>query len=194
MPIPLKPFYMIRHGESVGNLERFTSGSLDVALTERGRQQAIAAQKAVETLKNPPEVIFHSPLSRARITAELINTNLQLPMNETPSIAEQYFGDWEKQSWNDIYPKWLAEENPPNGEAHEDFYNRVKTTITNILNAQNTLPLIVCHGGVFRAFYALHNALNQFQRTENAKLYHFEPCHDTPQETHKLPWNITLIE
>ena len=40
--IPAKEFYMIRHGESVANRDRYFSGNLDVALTDLGKQQAEA--------------------------------------------------------------------------------------------------------------------------------------------------------
>lgn len=178
---------MIRHGESTANRDGYFSGNQDVALTEKGEQQAAGARKYVEALQNKPEVIVHSHLKRAKNTALIINETLNLPMIENKNIGEHGFGDWEKQSWEAVRDKFYAGEDPPNGETHKDFLNRIKTGFNEIL-ALSEKPLIVCHGGVFRGFPTLY--ATKGQSVENAKLYHFEPNHDAPD----FPWKITLIE
>ncbi len=185
--IPSIPFYMIRHGESTANLNQTASGHVDVALTEKGIAQAYEAQKLVDALSLKPSIIIHSHLQRARNTAKILNENLKLPMMEAPSIAEQHYGDWEGKSWDVTRQPTRDGIDPPNGERHVDFHERVRGAITKFVNANPGPIMIVCHGGVFRAFGALYKT--QMFGIENCSLHHFEP--KTEQES--FPWNITKL-
>lgn len=187
MPIPLKPFYMIRHGESEANRDGYFSGNQDVILTEKGEQQARKAQPLIDKLSVRPSLIIHSHLRRAIDTAKIINEPYDIPMIANQNLGEQAFGDWEKQTWEHVREKWYAGQEPPNGETNTDFLNRIIKGFNQALSHEETV-LIVCHGGVFRGFRTIYGAKGE--SIENAKLYHFEPCHDTPH----FPWQITLIE
>lgn len=186
-PIPLKPFYMIRHGESEANRDGYFSGNQDVALTDKGIAQAKEAQSTFSQLPTKPTLIIHSHLSRARDTAHIINEPHDLPMIEKSNFGEHGFGDWEKKSWESVREKFYAGEDPPNGETNKDFLTRITKGFNDVLSRPETV-LIVCHGGVFRGFRALYNT--QGKSVENAKLYHFEPNESAPD----FPWVITLIE
>lgn len=187
-PIPLKPFYMIRHGESTSNRDGIMSGSIDTPLTKTGKQQAEEAHIIFEKLVIKPAIIVHSNLSRAINTAKTINKTSNIPMYETPLLAEMDFGDWATQSIEIVRPKLYSGKNPPNGDTHEAFGERVKEGLNYALNLSEKPVMIVCHGGIFRAFHKFYNVT--ITPTENAKLYYFEPCHDTSD----FPWKITLIE
>lgn len=186
--IPARPFLMIRHGESEANVQQIFSGHVDVALTALGREQAQAAGKLIAALpdKWQPRRIVHSHLSRARDTATLINVSLGgLPMSETPDIAEQNFGDWEGQSWEDIRPLLRAGHDPVKGESMPDFRNRVASALNQILSAHEDMPLIVCHGGVFRAFADIYR--QEFTPVMNCHAYSFAP------RDHDYPWEIACL-
>jgi len=185
--IPAKKFYMIRHGQSIANEGQYFSGNLDVPLTDLGRAQADNARQIVEALNDKPDYIIHSHLQRARITAEIINTNLKLPISETALIGEHHFGDWEKQPWGDIRTAFHAGENPPNGETHDDFMKRIQSALDFALNHSDGTPLIACHGGVFRAFNRLHAQPDK--TTKNCVLYKFTP---DPAST-DFPWVVEEI-
>lgn len=182
--IPIKPFYMIRHGESIANRDGYFSGNLDVALTNKGRDQAEAARMIVERLPVQPTIIIHSHLSRAKDTAAIINTNLKLNMLETPLLGEHQFGDWEKEQWDKVRPAFMAGKNPPNGETIDAFSKRVKSGFIYALE-RDELPLIVCHGGVFRGLYG--NYGQDKHGVENCALYHF-----TPIDSKDFPWKMAL--
>lgn len=184
--LPAIPFYMIRHGESTANLSEIASGHIDVELTERGIAQAYEAQKVVEALRTKPKLIIHSHLQRARNTARILNENLGLPMIEDPMIAEQHYGDWEGQSWSITRQPTRDGVNPPNGETHADFYARVQTAITRFTQNNEGPVMIVCHGGVFRAFGGLYG--QTIHGIQNCSLHYFEPTHDIKDGS--LPWNI----
>jgi broad specificity phosphatase PhoE len=182
--IPAIPFYMIRHGESVANLGQFASGHVDVALTDTGIAQAYVAQKIVDALEVKPSIIIHSHLQRARNTAKILNENLKLPMMEDALIAEQHYGDWEGQPWELTRQPTRDGIDPPNGERHVDFHERVRGAITRFVEKHPGPVMIVCHGGVFRAFGAIYKS--QMHGVENCMLHHFEPHADNQA----FPWNI----
>lgn len=187
--IPTKHFYMIRHGESEANAARISAGSLDSPLTEKGIQQAKAVQQVVEALTVKPRQIVHSQLSRARDTAIIINESLNIPMHEEPGYAEIHAGEWEGASHDDcprFFSDWI---DPPGGEAFEDFFKRIKNTKINTLNAHAPPVLVVCHGGVFRAFLKLHGI--DTTGVENCMLYEFKP---KKEEEAIFPWHIWRYE
>lgn len=177
---------MIRHGQSIANRDGYFSGNLDVALTDIGREQAALARAAVEALPLKPTKIIHSHLSRARDTAAIINQNLALGMVETPLIGEHFFGDWEGTTWEEVKDAFFNGANPPNGETHDEFNARIGCGLTFAFD-QTECPLVVCHGGVFRAFRALYG--EPMQSTANCLLHAFTPAPDTPN----FPWNIEAI-
>jgi probable phosphoglycerate mutase len=181
-----KPFYMIRHGESVANRDGYFSGNMDVELTNIGKSQAETARRVVESLTIKPATIVHSHLSRARDTANIINKNLNLQMHETPLIGEHKFGDWEKEPWDKVRPRFYSGENPPNGETHDTFSTRIKKGINWAIEKDGPV-LIVCHGGVFRGFNYLYN--KEMHGIKNCALYRFNPIKDSI-----FPWQINLIE
>lgn len=186
--IPARPFLMIRHGESEANVKQVFSGHVDVALTALGREQARAAGKLIAALPDAwqPKRIVHSHLSRARDTAALINDSLGgVPMSETPDIAEQNFGEWEGQSWDDVRPFLQAGHDPVNGESHRAFGERVRRAIHDAISAADDLPLIVCHGGVFRAFARLYG--QEMTGVVNCVPYRFAP------RNHDYPWEIACL-
>ena len=186
MPLPLKPFQMIRHGQSTANAAHNFAGIIDVELTKQGEAEAGLAREIFKSQKNKPSIIIHSKLSRARQTAEIINVALNWDMIEHAHIHEQDFGEWEDQPVEIFLESYIARKPPTNGECFDTFDNRVKTALNDILK-QHENPLIVCHGGVFRAFHSLYNQGRFF--VENALPYVFTPTN----ENKEFPWNIDLI-
>ena len=72
--------YLIRHAESMGNIETDEEfDKINPPLTAHGKKQAEALGKRFEEQK--PDVVYASPLLRARQTAEPLNTEILL-LNE----------------------------------------------------------------------------------------------------------------
>lgn len=185
--IPAKRFYMIRHGETEHNAARLLAGHTDSMLTAKGRNQAKAVQDVMKRLapQDTPKTIVHSNLSRARDTAGIINEVLNIPMHEDPDIAEHFCGDWEGKPYDECESMLTGWETPPNGECFDDFCTRIARSKTNTLNTHGELSLIVCHGGVFRAFGRLYG-LNTPGIFKNCHLYEFEPM----LENKIFPWRV----
>jgi len=185
--IPLKPFYMIRHGESIANHDGYFSGNLDVKLTAQGIEQAKQAQVIFDNLEVKPSIIIHSHLSRARDTAAIMNENQQAPMVETPLLGEHHFGDWEKQPWDNVRPAFMDGQDPPNGETRIEFNARVKKGFIYALSRAE-MPLIVCHGGVFRGLF--ENFGIEIHGIENCALYQFNPH---KADANSFPWDYKKL-
>ena len=76
--------YVIRHGQTPWNVERRLQGRSDTDLNEIGREMAIETGKAFQKVHF--DVVFTSPLKRARETAELFLGDRKVPVIEEPRI------------------------------------------------------------------------------------------------------------
>lgn len=182
--LPLRPFYMIRHGQTVANREGWASGSIDTKLTDLGKEQARAAQSVLPFLPQKPTALYHSMLSRARDTAAILNKTLGLPMIECADLNEQDFGAWAGQPWTECHAKLVAGETPPQGEGREVFNARVMRGLHFVLTTTTGLPLIASHGGVFDALVQSYGY--EMPDVKNCHLYGFEPCANEAL----FPWTI----
>jgi 2,3-bisphosphoglycerate-dependent phosphoglycerate mutase len=77
---PLYHVTLLRHGESIGNLENRFQGNADFPLTETGRTQVIALIDRWQAEGCNFYRVLSSPLGRARETAEIICTTLNVPL------------------------------------------------------------------------------------------------------------------
>ena len=169
------PLYVLRHGETAWNTERRMQGSKDSALTERGRQQAIAMGRTLRReLENAPKptCFLRSPLGRARETADIVGRELGLDENEwrdDPRLAELGYGQWEGFSWKEIevtHPTaladWRADPHaycPPGGETHVELRRRSQALLAEIA-ASGRRTVVVGHGVSGAVLRGLHLGLD----------------------------------
>lgn len=143
----------IRHGETDWNAQGKLQGKTDIPLNPNGKRQAAECGQFLNT--DDYDVLVHSPLIRAKQTAEIINDKLNLPMVEMHDFAERSFGDAEGMTIDEreeIYP----DRNYPNQEARSDFNERVMEGIAKV-NQQypNQRVLLVAHGAVIGAILSV---------------------------------------
>jgi probable phosphoglycerate mutase len=163
------PFIFVRHGESTWNAERRVQGQTDVPLSEKGLAQARDAATLVAG--KPVGAVFASPLQRARHTAEIINEVLGLPITLIDDLMEARLGVLEGKVYESGLGDWDRGIAPEGAETQEGFFARAISGINQALTAwedqknrqearRDAFPLIVAHGGVFRAVqhHALGNA------------------------------------
>ena len=161
-----RPFYYLRHGETQSNACRIIAGSLDVDLTQLGREQAIAA---AQVLANEPiTAIYTSPLRRARETAQPVAEILRLPINVLPAIAERNWGELEGKPRDTI----IRGATPAGGESTEYFTRRVLAGLAQI---DADVPLVVAHSGVFRVLCRTLNIVETQGPVGNALPLRFVP-------------------
>ncbi len=182
--IPVKHFYMLRHAESEANAAKIYSGMMDTPLTNAGKAQAEAAAKVVVNLTEKPNIIVHSHLVRTKQTAQPILDYLNLETVEIPKWAEQDYGDWQGQPHSKVRHLRESGIDPVGGEANVQFERRIYGALKQTLLNYDR-PLIVCHGGCFRALSQIYGG--KIRGSQNATLHEF-----VPKETQHsgFPWDI----
>lgn len=181
---------MIRHGQTEDNFADIVAGGeTDSQLTNYGEEQAQELAPYLASLSIKPAKIYHSPLQRARRTAELLNSALGLQQEEVYDLQEQDVGEWAGLTWSDPRIKFTRDIAPPNGESAAQFSARIQRAVTYCLDQQQEdgPPLLVCHGGLFFALGILYNIYESITHVHNCHLYYFEPYRDYPF----FPWKIT---
>ncbi|WP_018632738.1 histidine phosphatase family protein [Neomegalonema perideroedes] len=147
---PRKPFVFIRHGQTDWNLQRKAQGSTDIPLNETGRAQARAAVELLRPLGLTR--VAASPLGRARETAEILAEGLGISgITLEPDLREAGFGVLEGTPWSESFAAFYAGTLiPEGGESFVDFQARTLLGLRRALQDEG-LPLIVAHGGVWKA-------------------------------------------
>lgn len=135
----------VRHGQAEHNVLNMSSSALDKhPLTDLGEKQAAAA--AQKLLKENVDVVYTSPVLRARQTAEFFTKKANMEMRIDDRLIEITSGKWEETTQND--PRVKAErdayKNLPiqeryvfkrgkTGESWEDLDIRTESFIKDII-------------------------------------------------------------
>ncbi len=155
---------LIRHGEVEERYHHIFGGRIDMELSARGHEQAMAMAKYLSG--RPVDALYVSSMKRAQLTAKPIGEALKLSPTVVNDLREVDFGDWTGLHWNEIEPKygvsafaWLDEfsaERIPNAEPHGHYAERVGRGLGQVLSEQPGRSVaVVCHGGVIRMLLAL---------------------------------------
>lgn len=150
----------VRHGESVGNLEKRYYGHTDGALTERGREQARRTAKYLKDEKI--DAAYSSDLIRAYETGEIIAAEHSLELCVDDRLREMYMGKWEKLLFDDfekLYPDeysiWISDMwkmKCTDGESVEEMTYRVRDAVWEIAEKhEGQTVLITFHGTPIRS-------------------------------------------
>lgn len=133
--------YFIRHGESQSNLITQFAGSLDMPLTEKGREQAAITASYLSDI--PFSAVYSSDLSRAYDTGLAVAKRHQIPIYGTAELREIFAGDWEGKQYSDLekefpdsYGTWrhtIGRTVCPNGESVAQLQERVNTCVQRIV-------------------------------------------------------------
>ncbi|MDP2156684.1 MAG: histidine phosphatase family protein [Nitrospirota bacterium] len=128
--------YLLRHGQTAGNDTKRYHGSIDIQLSEKGKEQA--AEKAVvlrryikkattskhlsylkdihnnaddQNAANPSglRAVYCSGLSRAVQSAEIIARQFGLVPIRVPDLRERSFGIWEGMTFSEIKEQYPEE-------------------------------------------------------------------------------------
>lgn len=156
--------YLIRHGESLGNVSGNLTSTTDFELTERGRQQAQRAGNALrEELEGKAVTAYCSSLLRARQTLEEILSCIgqgDLEFTQTADLKEMDVGILEGMPFEEQARKYpdidmsrgLSSIQTPEGESFQDLKNRVQRFWDDHLKEvhKEENMLIVSHGITLR--------------------------------------------
>jgi len=155
--------HLIRHGLTQGNIDGTYVGHKDIPVCEQGIEQLKQMKK--EYVYPDVPVVFCSPLTRCRQTAEIIYPDMEpVIINE---LIEYNFGEFEGKTADELkkdelFSEWLSggvDAAPPFGESNGEFGKRVGNAIEKIIEGMlktgTTETSIVTHGGVIMGIMSM---------------------------------------
>jgi probable phosphoglycerate mutase len=168
---------LVRHGRTVLTESRKISGGdgENPDLSELGRQDAREVAEELAKLGHSgnfaylsaPVAVIHSPIARAKQTAQAIANRISLPMVSNADLAEIGFGEWDGltneemiAAFEEEYNVWRGsfEVAPPGGESLKDFDTRVRRAFDSILaQYSGQTVVVVAHVMPIRALLRLAN-------------------------------------
>jgi broad specificity phosphatase PhoE len=157
MSSPEKPVYQfvfLRHGESVGNAESRWQGQSNYPLTERGRAQARALAERWKTEGVKFDLAVSSPLVRAKETAEIIVSALNVRVEFDPIWLERDIGEMEGLTAEEVrqipQPPYITPYDSVGGDGEGDWalFLRAGQALHDLLRRPAGSYLIVSHGGL----------------------------------------------
>lgn len=170
-------FFVIRHGETAWNVAGRFQGQQDTDLNEKGLAQAKLLGGRLAGHKF--EAVLTSPLSRAKVTAQLASEKCECGEFVTvDALTEINHGDWEgrladevAREWPEILHRWhTAPETVTmpgaGGESLEDILRRVKPAVDAAAVKYTGDVLLSSHDAVIKVLlcYWLHAPLSSFFR------------------------------
>ena len=146
--------YLVRHGQTVWNLEKRRQGQLDSPLTEAGVEQARAVGRLLRVRIESNASMVSSPLGRALQTAELVACELGLELadiRQDPQLMEADHGAWSglvKEQIKPNYPEQWRQRHAdrwnfrfPGGESYADLALRAASWLESLESSEQ--PLVV---------------------------------------------------
>jgi 2,3-bisphosphoglycerate-dependent phosphoglycerate mutase len=155
---------LVRHGQSLWNLENRFTGWVDVPLTPLGEEEARSAGERLRGVHF--DVAYTSALVRAQETLRLIMevADLDVPVIRDQALNERHYGDLQGLNKADTAARYGDEQvhlwrrsyatPPPNGEALKDTAARTLPFFDRAIMGdirQGKDVLVVAHGNSNRA-------------------------------------------
>ena len=180
---------LMRHGQSIWNLQNRFTGGIDVPLTRKGIKQAKKAGTELKKMGINVDQVYSSKLNRSIETARFVINNLESSSKKkiikVSALNERDYGDLSGK-YKDELVKTHGEKKvlewrrsfrikPPKGESLEDVLERVKPffnkTILALLKKGKNV-LCVAHGNALRAFRIATGEYTE----KNIFNIHIPPC------------------
>lgn len=180
--------YLVRHCQSIGNLQNIFQGQHEYGVSPVGEQQLALLSLRFRNIHL--DAIYSSPLQRAAKTAEAINAYHNLPITPLDDLMEIDVGELEGRKLDSVFdghPALAARWNEapqdcafPGGESVAQVYGRAKSALSRILreNAGKTV-VVASHGCLLRnmvcaLLYGTVDALPQVVLSGNTSVSEFE--------------------
>jgi len=155
--------YLVRHGETMWNVEKRLQGWKDSPLTDNGLRSAKRLAKRLQDIRL--DRVFSSDQKRALTTAEIIAKDRNIPIEVLSSLRELNFGSWEGMTISEIetlYPlEYSTYKTDPDrytsvgGENIEQLFDRVSKALETIGSCGEENVLVVTHGVTIRALMTI---------------------------------------
>jgi 2,3-bisphosphoglycerate-dependent phosphoglycerate mutase len=192
---------LVRHGQSLWNLENKFTGWIDVDLSPKGEEEAADAGKKLANFEF--DIAFTSALTRAQRTLSIIlehNKKLVTPIVKDKALNERMYGDLQGMNKDECRAKFGEDQvkiwrrsydiPPPNGEALKNTAERVlpyyhEKIEPMLKEGQNVL--VVAHGNSLRAL------IMYLEKMTPEQILEFEIPTGTPR-LYSLDKNLNVLE
>ena len=155
--------WLLRHPEPDAVARGRCYGSLDLALSKDGMQQAHAVAKALAA--TPLAAIYTSPRQRCTQAASILALGRACSVKIVEDVRELDFGEFEGRTYDeiaarypDVYRQWMERPTKthfPGGECFGDMCVRVVESVRRLRARHDGDSIaIVAHGGVNRIILA----------------------------------------
>lgn len=152
----------VRHGETKKNTLKLTPQRDDTPLNQNGKIQARQTAELLAKIKI--DLIFCSPLLRAKQTCKEINKYHKVKIIYDDRIVEREYGIYAGTNYPDEvrYKFWnyFEKANYTNAENITELFNRIYNFINEVKTKyKDKNILVVSHGGVGRVFHCYFNGV-----------------------------------
>lgn len=167
--------FLLRHGETLSNIELIYQGQGDSPLSELGLREGEELGKALA--KEPFSAVYSSTLTRSYDTASFIAKHHNMDVTKVPELIERDYGDFEGLTFQEIkkrypteYDTWLKHPDKaiiPGAETLEELQSRGVYAINKLIAQHKDQTIcVVGHGGINRAilFNLMNLTLDNFWR------------------------------
>lgn len=162
---------LIRHGQSIANLERVYAGHTDIDLSQLGLMQA---QKTAEyvTEKYKIDKIYASDLKRAYNTAKPISERLGIEIIPDQRLREIFAGEWEglkfdylmeayKEEYANLWKNDIGKARCPGGESTKELAERILARLKEIATENEGKTVVIAtHATPIRSMQCLWQGMS----------------------------------
>jgi broad specificity phosphatase PhoE len=187
--------FIARHGQNEDNANGILNGHRDLPLTDIGRGQARQLGEGIKELGLKFDVVYCSPLSRAKETAEIVSEILGLGKAPVvlPELIERDFGAMTGKPQADI-AKLCAPDiikaqaityflSPEGAETFPQLVRRGHKALEKVRSMQESgNALLVCHGDLGKMIYAAATEKNWREVLTNFHFGNGELIEVTPKD------------
>lgn len=162
-----KILYLMRHGQTLFNVQHKIQGWCDAPLTELGMKQAQMAGEYFKKNHITFDHAYSSTSERACDTLEIV-TDFQMPYTRVKGLKEWNFGVFEGKDeclnpplpYGDFFKNF-------GGDSEIELRERMTKTLTEIMNKEDHhIVLAVSHGAACAQFYRAWEEYAKVKKTE----------------------------
>lgn len=159
---------LFRHGQTDWNIDFLLQGVTDIPMNATGVEQVRTAARALD--KDDWDIIFTSPLGRARETAAIIAEELGFDeVLQNDLLIERSFGEAEGLAYEQWKSKYSTLDEIPGGESRTQLYKRTSNLLEAFIDTHpGKRILAVSHGALIRTVLSI-SSQNELPR-EGEKL------------------------
>ena len=146
---------LLRHGQSTGNAEGYHQGQVEFPLTDQGRAQTQALAEYWGSQGKVFNFAISSPQSRAKETAEMITTHLNLKLSFDPIWMERDNGVLGGKHHSEVAKHQTEHDfrspyHPvgETGESQWELFLRGGRALQSLIDKPPAHYLIISHGGL----------------------------------------------